>query len=98
VSFSIAILFLLIVVRAHTAHVVCEYDALTLRFAKTLGGGEMLQVEHRAEGAAEVLRRMLFYRHHHRIFYRESECVLYMVHVSFVSQMYKLLKKTNHCT
>ena len=50
VSFSIAILCLLIIVRARTAHVVCEHDALTLRFAKTLGRGEMLQVEHRGEG------------------------------------------------
>ena len=77
VSFSIAIWFLLIIVRVHTTHVVCEHDALTLRFAETLGGGEMLQVEHRGEGGAEVLRRMLLYHHHHNIFfYTECEVVL----------------------
>jgi hypothetical protein len=65
---SIAILFLLIIVRARTTHVVCEHDALTLRFSKTLGEGEMLQVEHRGGGGAEVLRRMLVYHHHHHIF------------------------------
>jgi len=58
----------------------------------------MLQVEHRGEGGAEALRRMLLYHHHHCVFHIESGVVLYMVHVRCVNQMHKIFKKTNHYT
>lgn len=80
-----------------TTHVVCEGDTLTLRFAKTLGGGEKLQVEHRGEGGAQALRRMLLYHHHLHIFLNvESEVILCMFYVRCANQMYKFLKRSTN--
>lgn len=93
---SFATLLLLIVVRELTVHVVCEHDKLTLRLTKNLGGGEMLQVEHRGEEGVEASRQILLYHHYHHIFlYIELEAVFYLLRVPCVHQMYAFFKQTN---
>ena len=94
---SFATLLLLIVVRELTVHVVCEHDKLTLRLAKNLGGGEMLQVEHRGEEGVEASRQILLYHHYHHIFflYIELEAVFYLSMFRAFIRYYVFFKQTN---